>query len=251
MNNNLCSKMFTYVGCFFLHVHCNFGPITVGCEFKMSKEIETLKQAVIDGDADAVASLTKKALDAGIDPVDILERGISDGAQTVGEQFENMEIFLTELMLSGEAMMAGLEVVLPKLKSEDVPQRGKVVVGTVRGDVHEIGKNIFKSLLVANGFEVSDLGVDVPTSMFIEEAKKINADIIALSALMTSTLGGQKDVIDFLEQTSDRDKYIIMVGGGPTNQVWADEIGADGFAETAPEDVRVATKLIEERRKQS
>lgn len=241
--------MFTYVGCSFLDVHSVLILITVGCENKMSKEIEALKQAVIEGDAESVASLTKKALDAGIDPIDILEKGISEGAQTVGQQFENMDIFLTELMLSGEAMMAGLEVVLPKLKSEDVPQKGKVVVGTVRGDVHEIGKNIFKSLLVANGFEVSDIGVDVPTSKFIEEAEKINADIIALSALMTSTLGGQKDVIDFLEQTGDREKYIIMVGGGPSNQEWADEIGADGFAETAPEAVRVATKLIEDRRK--
>ncbi len=243
--------MFTYVGCAFLDVHSFFSLITVGCEFKMSKEIEALKQAVIEGDAEAVASLTKNALDAGIDPIDILEKGISEGAQTVGEQFENMEIFLTELMLSGEAMMAGLDVVLPKLKSEDVPRKGKVVVGTVRGDVHEIGKNIFKSLLVANGFEVSDIGVDVPTSKFAEEAEKINADIIAVSALMTSTLGGQKDVIDFLEQTGDREKYIVMVGGGPSNQEWADEIGADGFAETAPDGVRKATKLIEERRKKS
>ncbi len=241
--------MFTYVGCSFLYVHLICIQITVGSGFTMSKEIEALKQAVIEGDAESVANLTQKALDAGIDPIDILEKGISDGAQTVGEQFENMEIFLTELMLSGEAMMAGLDVVLPKLKSGDVPQRGKVIVGTVRGDVHEIGKNIFKSLLVANGFEVSDLGVDVPTSKFVEEAEKINADIIAVSALMTSTLGGQKDVIDFLEQTGDREKYIVMVGGGPSNQEWADEIGADGFAETAPEAVRVATKLIEERRK--
>jgi trimethylamine corrinoid protein len=214
----------------------------------MSSVIENLKQAVIDGDAEAVSKLSTEALESNIEPLEILEKGISEGARIVGEQFENMEIFLTELMLSGEAMMAGLEVVLPQLKTEDVPQKGKAVVGTVRGDVHEIGKNIFKSLLVANGFEVSDLGVDVPTSKFIEEAKKINADIIALSALMTSTIGGQKDVIDYLKQTGDRDKYIVMVGGGPTNQDWATEIGADGFAETAPEAVRVAIRLIEERR---
>ncbi|MHA3964699.1 MAG: corrinoid protein [Candidatus Thorarchaeota archaeon SMTZ1-45] len=214
----------------------------------MSKEIEVLKQAVIDGDADAVIDSAKKALDAGINPIEILENGISRGAQVVGDQFEKLEIFLTELMLSGEAMMAGLNVVLPHLKTEDVPQKGKVVVGTVRGDVHEIGKNILKSLLVANGFEVSDLGVDVPTSKFVEAAEKIHADIIALSALMTSTLGGQKDVIDYLEQTGNRNKYIIMVGGGPTNQGWADEIGADGFAETAPEAARLAIELIEKRR---
>ena len=214
----------------------------------MSKEIEELKQAVIDGDEAAVTDLAKKALDSGLDPIDILEKGISVGAKIVGEQFEKMEIFLTELMLSGEAMLAGLNVVLPHLKTKEVQQKGRVVVGTVRGDIHEIGKNIFKSLLVANGFEVSDLGVDVPTSKFIEEAEKINADIIAVSALMTSTLGGQKDVIDYLEQTGEREKYIVMVGGGPTNQEWADEIGADGFAETAPEAVRVAIKLVETRR---
>ena len=203
---------------------------------------------MIDGDTEAVSKFSAEALESGIEPLEILEKGISEGARIVGEQFENMEIFLTELMLSGEAMMVGLDVVLPSLQIEDMPQKGKVVVGTVRGDVHEIGKNIFKSLLVANGFEVSDLGVDVPTSKFIEEAKKIDADIIALSALMTSTIGGQKDVIDYLKETGDRDKYIVMVGGGPSNQDWANEIGADGFAETAPEAVRVAIRLIEERR---
>ncbi len=214
----------------------------------MGNAIENLKQAVIDGDADAVSKFSAEALESGAAPLDILEKGISEGAKTVGEQFENMEIFLTELMLSGEAMMAGLDVVLPHIQAGDVPRKGKVVVGTVRGDIHEIGKNIFKSLLVANGFEVSDLGVDVPTSKFIEEAEKTNADIIAVSALMTSTLGGQKDVIDYLEQSGNRDKFIVMVGGGPTNQEWADEIRADGFAETAPEAVRVATQLIEKRR---
>lgn len=214
----------------------------------MSKETDNLKQAVIDGDAEAVADSAKKALDAGISPIEILEKGISRGAQIVGEQFEKMEIFLTELMLSGEAMMAGLNVVLPHLKAEDVPQKGRIVVGTVRGDIHEIGKNILKSLFVANGFEVSDLGVDVPTSKFVEEAANIHADIIAISALMTSTIGGQKDVIDYLEQTGNRDKYIVMVGGGPTNQDWANEIGADGFADTAPEAVKLATELIKKRR---
>ncbi|MFW9963735.1 MAG: corrinoid protein [Candidatus Sifarchaeia archaeon] len=214
----------------------------------MSNAIENLRQAVIDGDADSVSKFTSEAIESGEDPLEILEKGISEGAKMVGEQFERMEIFLTELMLSGEAMMAGLDVVLPHIQSVDVPRKGTVVVGTVRGDVHEIGKNILRSLLVANGFEVSDIGVDVPTSKFVEEAEKIGADIIAVSALMTSTIGGQKDIIDYLEQTGKRNNFIVMVGGGPTNQEWADEIGADGFAETAPEAVRVATQLIEKRR---
>jgi trimethylamine corrinoid protein len=214
----------------------------------MSNAIEKVKQAVIDGHAEAVSKFSAEAIESGAAPLEILEMGISEGAKIVGEQFEQMEIFLTELMLSGEAMMAGLNVVLPHIQAGDVPRRGKIVVGTVRGDIHEIGKNILKSLFVANGFEVSDIGVDVPTSKFVEEAEKIGADVIAISALMTSTIGGQKDVIDYLEQTGNRDKFIIMVGGGPTNQEWADEIGADGFAETAPEAVRVATQLIEKRR---
>jgi corrinoid protein of di/trimethylamine methyltransferase len=212
----------------------------------MSEVIEKLKNAVINGDAEEVARISKEALDARLSPIDILEKGISEGAKVVGDQFERMEIFLTNLMISGEAMMAGLEVVLPHIDAKDVPVKGKFVLGTVKGDIHEIGKNILKSLLVANGFEVSDLGVDVNTSKFIEEAERINADIIGVSALMTSTLGGQKDVIDYLVETGKREQFIVMVGGGPTNQEWADKIGADGFAETAPEAVRVALKLIEE-----
>ncbi|MFW9968003.1 MAG: corrinoid protein [Candidatus Thorarchaeota archaeon] len=214
----------------------------------MSDAIEKLKQAVIEGDAEAVSKFSEEAIKSGAAPLEILEKGISEGAKIVGEQFERMDIFLTELMLSGEAMMAGLDVVLPHIQAGDVPRRGKIVVGTVRGDIHEIGKNILKSLFVANGFEVSDIGVDAPTSKFVEEAEKIDADVIAISALMTSTIGGQKDVIDYLEQTGNRNKFIVMVGGGPTNQEWADEIGADGFAETAPEAVRIATQLIKKRR---
>ncbi len=249
MNREICSSLYICVGSPFHDVHSLHKRPSrpTECGF-MSDVIEKLKQAVIDGDAEAVYKFSAEAIESGAAPLEILEMGISEGAKIVGEQFERMDIFLTELMLSGEAMMAGLDVVLPHIQAGDVPRRGKIVVGTVRGDIHEIGKNILKSLFVANGFEVSDIGVDVPTSKFVEEAEKIGADVIAISALMTSTIGGQKDVIDYLEQTGNRNKFIIMVGGGPTNQDWADEIGADGFAETAPEAVRVATQLIEKRR---
>ncbi|UCE11840.1 MAG: corrinoid protein [Candidatus Thorarchaeota archaeon] len=214
----------------------------------MSEDIAKLKEAIIEGDAEKVTQYAEAALEAGVSPLVALEKGVSEGAKHVGEQFERMEIFLTNLMLSGEAMMAALDVILPKMPKEEVPVAGRVVVGTVRGDIHEIGKNILKAMLVANGFAVTDLGCDVATSRFVEEAEKIDADIIAISALMTSTLGGQKDVIDYLQETGKRDRFIVMVGGGPTNQEWADEIGADGFAETAPEAVREAIRLIEERK---
>ncbi len=214
----------------------------------MNDSVNKLKEAVIKGDYKNTPDLAREALEAGVSPIEVLKKGITDAATIVGDQFERMEIYLPELMMSGKAMMAGIDVILPRISSSDDVIKGRVVVGTALGDVHEIGKNILKVLLIASGFEVSDLGVNVPTSKFIQEAERINADIIAISALMTSTLGGQKDVIDYLRETGKRDKYIIMVGGGPTNKQWADTIGADGFAESAPDAVREAIRLIEERR---
>jgi 5-methyltetrahydrofolate--homocysteine methyltransferase len=214
----------------------------------MNDSINKLKEAIIKGDYQNAPDLAREAIETGVSPLEVLKKGITDAAAIVGDQFERMEIYLPELMMSGKAMMAGIDVILPRISSSDDVIKGRVVVGTALGDVHEIGKNILKVLLIASGFEVSDLGVNVPTSKFIQEAERINADIIAISALMTSTLGGQKDVIDYLRETGKRDRYIIMVGGGPTNQQWADSIGADGFAESAPDAVREAIRLIEERR---
>lgn len=214
----------------------------------MNDSVNKLKEAIIKGDYKNAPDLAREAIETGVSPLEVLKKGITDAAAIVGDQFERMEIYLPELMMSGKAMMAGIDVILPRISSSDDVIKGRVVVGTALGDVHEIGKNILKVLLIASGFEVSDLGVNVPTSKFIQEAERINADIIAISALMTSTLGGQKDIIDYLRETGKRDKYIIMVGGGPTNQQWADSIGADGFAESAPDAVREAIRLIEERR---
>ena len=214
----------------------------------MNDSVNKLKEAIIKGDYKNAPDLAREAIETGVSPLEVLKKGITDAAAIVGDQFERMEIYLPELMMSGKAMIAGIDVILPRISSSDDVIKGRVVVGTALGDVHEIGKNILKVLLIASGFEVSDLGVNVPTSKFIQEAERINADIIAISALMTSTLGGQKDVIDYLRETGKRDKYIIMVGGGPTNQQWADSIGADGFAESAPDAVREAIRLIEERR---
>lgn len=214
----------------------------------MNDSVNKLKEAIIKGDYKNAPDFAREAIETGVSPLEVLKKGITDAAAIVGDQFERMEIYLPELMMSGKAMMAGIDVILPRISSSDDVIKGRVVVGTALGDVHEIGKNILKVLLIASGFEVSDLGVNVPTSKFIQEAERINADIIAISALMTSTLGGQKDVIDYLRETGKRDKYIIMVGGGPTNQQWADSIGADGFAESAPDAVREAIRLIEERR---
>jgi len=210
--------------------------------------LKTLSESVVACDRDAVVKAAQQAIEKGLDPVKAIEKGLSKGAITVGEKFDRLEIFLTDLMMAADAMKAGLDILLPLISEEKVLKKGTVVSGTVKGDIHDIGKNILSALFSANGFEVHDLGVDVSTSKFIEEAEKVRADIIALSALMSSTIGGQKDVIDYLSETGKREKFIVMVGGGPTTREWTEEIGADGYAETAMEAVKVALELIEKKR---
>ncbi len=216
----------------------------------MSKEelFKKLSEAVIATDSQAVVNAAKQVIEKGIDPVEAIEKGLSKGAIAVGEKFDKMEIFLTGLMMAADAMKAGMDVLLPHISKEKVVKKGTVVSGTVKGDIHDIGKNILVALLRANGFDVYDLGVDVSTSKFIEEAEKVKADIITLSALMSSTIGGQKDVIDYLKETGKRENFIVMVGGGPTTREWVEEIGADGWAETATEAIKLASKLIEKKK---
>ena len=212
----------------------------------MSKEelFKKLSEAVIAADSQAVIDTAKQVIEKGIDPVEAIENGLSKGAIAVGEKFDKMEIFLTGLMMAADAMKAGMDVLLPHVSKEKIVKKGTVVSGTVKGDIHDIGKNILVALLRANGFDVYDLGVDVSTSKFIEEAEKAKAEIITLSALMSSTIGGQKDVIDYLKETGKRENFIVMVGGGPTTREWVEEIGADGWAETATEAVKLASELI-------
>ena len=213
------------------------------------EKIKKLCEAIVAGDREAAIKVANEIIEGGLDIVEAIEKGLMMGAKEVGDKFDKMEIFLPELMLAAEAMQAALNVLLPKIPKGEVPRRGVVVSGTVKGDIHDIGKNILVAMLRANGFEVYDLGIDVPTSKFIEEAEKVGADIITLSALMSSTIAGQKDVIDYLKQTGKRDKFIVMVGGGPTTQEWADEIGADGYAETASEAVKLALELIDKKKR--
>jgi corrinoid protein of di/trimethylamine methyltransferase len=208
-----------------------------------------LRDAVVNCDEKAVSDLAQEVVNKGLDPLEAIEKGLSEGAKIVGDKFDKMEIFLTELMMAGEVLKLGLKILLPQIQKERISRKGTVVIGTVKGDIHEIGKNIVAALLQANGFEVHDLGIDVDIAKFIEKAEESKADIIALSALMSSTIGGQKDVIDYLKATGKREKFIVMVGGGPTTEDWAEEIGADGYAETASEGVNVALKLIQKRGK--
>jgi trimethylamine corrinoid protein len=202
-----------------------------------------LRDAVVSYDVDAVVKYSNEVIAKGLDPLEAIEKGLAAGARIVGDKFDRLEIYLAELIMAADAIKAGLDVLLPAIPKGGAPRRGVVVIGTAQGDIHEIGKNIVAALLRAYGFDVYDLGVDVPPLRFIEKAEEVKADIIAISALMTSTIIGQRDVIEYLKALGKRDKYIVMVGGGPVTREWAEEIGADGWAETASEAVQVALTL--------
>jgi trimethylamine corrinoid protein len=176
-----------------------------------------------------------------------IEKGFVPSIEGIGEKFEKMEIYLPELMLAADAMRAGLALLLPLIPKGSKGAKATVIMGTVQGDVHEIGKNIVSSMLMAGGFNVVDLGVDVKTIAFVEEAKKAGAKIIGASALMSSTIGSQKDIVDYLVSSGDRKKHVVLVGGGPTTKEWAKEIGADGCGMTAVEAVKLATKFAKGR----
>jgi len=207
--------------------------------------------AVVAGDEELVKKIVQEGIEKNVDPLELIEKALIPGIREVGEKFERMELFLTGMMLSADAMKAGMNLLLPRIPKDKIPKRGTVVVGTVKGDIHEIGKNVLSALLIANGFDVHDLGSDIPASAFVRKAEEVNADIIAASALMTTTLPSQKDIIDYLESTGKRDKYLVLVGGGPASAEWAEEIGADGYAETAVEGASLATKKLQEKSKMS
>lgn len=211
-----------------------------------SEHIGNLKNAMIALEKDEVVSNTEKSLEAGIDPLEIIENGLLPGLETIGEMFEEEEIFLPELMKSAQIFQGAMDLLQPKIQEmgTDVKKKGTIVIGTVKGDMHYIGKNIVKLLMETSGFAVHDLGVDVDPFAFIVKADEVNADMIALSALLTTTLVGQKDVIEALEGQGKRGKYKVLLGGGAVTKSWADEIGADGYAENAYGAVELARSFV-------
>lgn len=213
----------------------------------MSEELfKQMAQAVIDGEDDEAASLAQQALDQGIAPLDAINKGFTPGMDVVGELYSTGEYFLPDLILGGEAMKTALAVLEPALKAAGQSREvlGVVVLGTVKGDIHEIGKSLVGSMLAANGFEVYDVGIDIEASEFVAKAQEVKADIVALSALLTTTMLHQRDVIEHLAEAGLREQVKVMVGGSPVTQGWADQIGADGFAEDAATAVVVAKKIM-------
>jgi corrinoid protein of di/trimethylamine methyltransferase len=205
-----------------------------------------MAQAVIDGDDDEATALAQQALDQGVDPLAAINKGYTAGMDVVGELYSTGDYFLPDLILGGEAMKAALAALEPALKASGQAREvlGTVVLGSVKGDIHEIGKSLVGSMLSANGFEVYDLGIDIEADEFVTKAREYNADIVALSALLTTTMLHQRDVIELLAEAGFRDRVKVMVGGSPVTQGWADQIGADGFAEDAAGAVVVAKKLM-------
>jgi corrinoid protein of di/trimethylamine methyltransferase len=206
---------------------------------------EELAEAVIAGDAPRAARLAGLGLDGGLDPQAMIESGFIPGIRKVGDLWEAGDYFLPELMASAEAMKSAIAVLRPSLEASAAERLtlAKVVIGTIEGDIHDIGKNLVASMLAANGFDVVDLGADVKLERFIDAGLSNGADFICLSALLTTTMLGQRRLIEMLKDHGLRDRFKVLVGGAPVNQSWADQIGADGYGENALAAVRAARDL--------
>jgi corrinoid protein of di/trimethylamine methyltransferase len=207
---------------------------------------KALCQAVESGNTADAEDLTRKFLDKGKDPLEMIA-ALTESMNKLGELFSRLEIFLPQLILAGEALTAAVDILRPKIMEtgEQGAPKGKVVIGVVRGDLHAIGKNIVKLMLETNGFEVKDLGYDVDSLTFIKEAESIGADIIGASALMTTTMPGQKEIIELLKAKGIRDRYKVVIGGAPTGKVWAEQIGADLWCEDATSAPRMMAELLQ------
>jgi len=201
-------------------------------------------EAVCEMAENEVVTLIQEALRVGIDPLEILNNGLIKGMEKAGQLFEEQEYFVAELLLCSDAMYAGLEILQPLLLNNKSVSKGKVVIGVVEGDTHDIGKNIVKIMLETASFEVIDLGRDVPIARFIDKAMEVGADMIALSTLMTTTMQGMEKLIILLQQRGLRDRFKVLIGGGPVSQAFADKIGADGYSINAFATVRLAERLL-------
>ena len=205
-----------------------------------------MAQSIIDGEPEVARQLAMQALEHGIDPLEAINHGFVVGMNHVGEQFSRGDMFLPDLVIAGDAMKAAVEILEPEMTKRGTLRQtlGKVVIGTVKGDIHDIGKTLVGTMLSASGFQVYDLGVDVPVVQFVEKARQVEADIVGLSALLTTTMVTQKTVIEALDDMGLRPKVKVMVGGAPVTRNWADQIGADGYSEDAIGSVAVAKKLV-------
>jgi corrinoid protein of di/trimethylamine methyltransferase len=207
------------------------------------KLFEELKSVVIEGDEDKAREICRQAIEAGIDPVEVIKQGMGKAMEQMGQDYAQGECFIPELLIASDAFYAGLEVIQPHISLEQAGERSKVVIGVVQGDTHDIGKNLVKIMLEAAGFEVHDLGRDVPPEKFIEKAEAVGARIIAMSTLMTTAMDSMQVLVNLLNEKGLRDKYEVLIGGGPVSKAFADKIGADDYGANANEAVKIASRL--------
>jgi len=205
-----------------------------------------LADSLIEGEPDTTVELTRQALEAGLEPMEIIRSGLMPGMNAVGEKFSCGEYFLPDLIIAADGMKRAMELLEPELRRrhQTLDSPGTVILGTVKGDIHEIGKSLVGTMLSANGFKVVDLGVNVPNEAFIDKIRETDANLLGLSALLTTTMTAQREVIQELKEAGLRHRVKVMVGGAPVTRAWADEIGADGYAEDAMGAVQLARKLV-------
>jgi dimethylamine corrinoid protein len=207
------------------------------------KLLEDLKQSIMEYDTEKATKITEEAIKKGVDPLKVLDAA-SEGIKIMGEKFHSYEIFLPQLTMAADAMVAVGKIVEAHLPKGKMTDKKKVVLGSIVGDLHDIGKNIVFAMLTGAGFDVHDIGKDVSIEQFIQKAEEIKADIIAVSALMTTTIDGQRMLIEQLKKDNLRGKYKVLIGGGCTTQEWADKIQADGYGRDAKAAVDVALKVV-------
>ncbi|GHS95482.1 dimethylamine corrinoid protein [Planctomycetales bacterium] len=208
-----------------------------------------LSDAVLNLEEEKAATTAQEVVAAGYDAYEAIDRGLADGMARAGKLFEEDEYFVPELLIAADAMYAGLGVLRPHIKIDQSRAPGRVVIGVIEGDTHDIGKNLVKIILEAKGFETRDLGRDIPPAAFAQAAREFNAEIIAISTLMTTTMAGMEKVISLLKDGGDRDQFRVMIGGAPISATFAQKIGADGYAANAVEAGELAVRLINELRK--
>jgi len=209
--------------------------------------LNQLSSSVLEGNSEAARKGATAALEAEMDPIEAIQNGLAKGLKEVGQKFEKCEIFLMQLIMSGEAMKAGLQVLKPEIvkQRKELTELGKILIGTVEGDIHDIGKTVVAAMLTAEGFDVVDLGVDIPDNVFVEKTKEMKPNILGLSALMTTTRTKQKDVIEALKRAGLRNAVKVIVGGATVTPEWAEEIGADAYGEDAIDAAKKARGLIQ------
>ncbi|HRT58692.1 MAG TPA: corrinoid protein, partial [Candidatus Paceibacterota bacterium] len=211
---------------------------------KLMTDLKQLYEAVVNGDAKTAHAITQQALAEGVDPLVLVNQHMIPAMDEVGRRFEASEYFVPELLIAARAMKSALDLIRPLLVARGDKPVGRVAIGTVKGDLHDIGKNLVASLLEGGGFEVIDLGVNVPPEKFIETVREKQANIVAMSALLTTTMPAMKTTIDALKQAGVRNQVKVLVGGAPITEKYAEEIGADGYSENAVGAVALAKKVV-------